>query len=196
MNTKLEKLTEMVWQNMAIDANDEHVLVEVELPVSITEWFTESDLTHFVANLIPLYDWQEGILKLNSGAAEHIYVMLWWSFEGEPLEPYLKKMYENVLLAEQSEGGDYGDDGNLYLEDEGCERLCEMINDSFDIDEEGQFAVVTFNKDLFRLMGKETLTSYVNNMIPDWDIVDCIPTESGESYELIFVPEAPENKAA
>ena len=86
METNFEKLTKLVWQNMTIDANDEHALVKVAFPKSITEWITEAELTHFVANLIPLYDWdEEGIFKHKNDEAEYIFVTLWWSAEGEAL---------------------------------------------------------------------------------------------------------------
>lgn len=213
METNLSKLTEMAWQNMIIDANDEHTLVQVAFPKSVTEWFTEGDLTHFVANLIPLYDWhEEGILKHKNDEAEYIFVTLWWSDEGEPCEPYLRALHDKALLAEQREGGDYGDDGReddkiewyegpkdgeLHLDQEGQRRLADLVRssviDEFLVDEEELPKAEWFwvkslvlDQDLYRLFGMRALEGIIEQVFPGWTVEQPVKDEGSSLIIYLY----------
>ena len=192
---KREELTKLVWQHMDIDANDEHILIEVAFWKSDTEGVTNDELISLVKDLIPVAEWdEEGIVRHKTDENEPFFVILWWSVGGKPFEPYLKERFQKLLSDEMDEDGEdesgkpewynYPDDGELHLDQEGQRKLAELVKNSVVCDDhliddeeltkEEWFTLkyLVLDKDLYRLFGETALKNVISQVFPGWT-VDC-----------------------
>ena len=171
MDMNLSKLAEVVWQNIAtINANHDHIFIRVYFPKSISEWFSDADLTHFVANLIPMCDWDEkGILWRNDEAG-YFYVVLWWSYEGESLQDYLDGQFQQSLPDELDDDGEvFFDDGELHLDQTGREKLAKLVKNSVVIKDEAVMEL-KIDQGLSRLFGEKALAGFIAGQFPGWEV--------------------------